>query len=81
MFYDETQCDPNEMSHRATVCVFLEVCCMSLNEFKGSSYHELVEELQPFRRLPPAPVKAADFERTLPDQQGKAPSQETQEGE
>lgn len=54
---------------------------MSLNEFKGSSYHELVEELQPFRRLPPAPVKAADFERTLPDQQGKAPSQETQEGE
>lgn len=60
---------------------FLEVCCMSLNEFKGSSYHELVEELQPFRRLPPAPVKAADFERTLPDQQGKAPSQETQEGE
>lgn len=45
------------------------------------SYHQLVEELQPCSRLPPAPVEAADFERTLPDQQNNTPSQEAQQGE
>lgn len=47
----------------------------------NSSYHKLVEEVQPCYAQPSVSVKAADFDRTFPDQQNKASSQETQQGE